>query len=61
MRSLFGYLYWCCYDGDIGEGSPSLGARLGDPSLRHRIGLFWLIPGIATTGYFIIYLVLLQW
>ena len=38
-----------------------LGVCLGDPSLRHRIGLFWLIPGIATTGYFIIYLVLLQW
>ena len=41
--------------------APSLGVRLGDPSLRHRIGLFWLIPGMATRGYFIIYLVLLQW
>ena len=41
--------------------APSLGVRLGDPSLRPRIGLFWLIPGMAMKGYFIIYLVLLQW
>jgi hypothetical protein len=39
--------------------APSLGVRLGDPSLSLRIGLFWLIPGMAMRGYLIIYLVLL--
>jgi hypothetical protein len=34
--------------------APSLGVRLGDPSLRPRIGLFWLISGMAMRGYLII-------
>ena len=49
------------YVGKRNLTAPSLGVRLGDPSLRPRIGLFWLIPGMAMRGYFIIYLVLLQW
>jgi hypothetical protein len=47
------------YVGKRNLTAPSLGVRLDDPSLRPRIGLFWLIPGMAVRGYLIIYLVLL--
>jgi hypothetical protein len=34
--------------------APFLEVRLGDPSLRRRIGLFWLTHGMAMAGYLII-------
>jgi hypothetical protein len=42
------------YVGKRNLTAPSLGVHMGDPSLRPRIGLFWLIPGMALRGYLII-------